>query len=271
MKDNSESKNEDKSFFRVPTEPYDTRNARLAELWSAFFGSKEAFNVRVSQESDAQIIGSATRLSQECLKAIGSFPILNKIARTNLQKAVVNCSPSRDGHAIEIHGEEIHFYKNDVAVSEVIHHVARAFGRALFDQLPTTLLHQYSTNCRKGQNPRNDFAEIFQMAASESHDCLNAILSQNESRKEAEHRIGIVHYAIQNFAVWRSKASRSVPQEVLPADFPLLIYIDPGNASKQTIQCVLESLSDLHRAAGGLGLEFTADGAMVFASEGVVQ
>jgi len=36
----------------------------------------------------------------------------------------------------------------------------------------------------------------------------------------------------------------------------LEIYIDPGEASVETITEVLEALSDLHRAAGGLGLEF---------------
>lgn len=43
------------------------------------------------------------------------------------------------------------------------------------------------------------------------------------------------------------------------------VYIDPGNASKETIQAVLESLSDLHLAAGGLGLTFTVDGLWVLA------
>ena len=39
------------------------------------------------------------------------------------------------------------------------------------------------------------------------------------------------------------------------------IYIDPGNAPRETIQEVLEAVSDLHCAAGGLGLEFfDADG-----------
>jgi hypothetical protein len=44
------------------------------------------------------------------------------------------------------------------------------------------------------------------------------------------------------------------------------IYVDPGNASKETIQEVLEALSDLHRAAGGLGLEFKIDGQHVMAT-----
>ena len=50
---------------------------------------------------------------------------------------------------------------------------------------------------------------------------------------------------------------------------PLEIYIDPGSASKETIQEVLESISDLHRAAGGLGLEFRPDGFQVVAAKEV--
>ncbi len=35
------------------------------------------------------------------------------------------------------------------------------------------------------------------------------------------------------------------------------IYIEPGDATKDTVQEVLEKLSDLHIACGGLGLELT--------------
>ena len=41
----------------------------------------------------------------------------------------------------------------------------------------------------------------------------------------------------------------------------LEIYIKPGNASKETIQAVLDSLSRLHIAAGGLGLVYEYGGA----------
>ena len=34
------------------------------------------------------------------------------------------------------------------------------------------------------------------------------------------------------------------------------LWIDPGNASKETIQQVIEAVSDLHVAAGGQGLLF---------------
>src|SRR5262249_37933321 len=52
---------------------------------------------------------------------------------------------------------------------------------------------------------------------------------------------------------------------------PIEIYIDPGDASKETIRAVLESLSDLHRAAGGLGLEFTSDGNFILSAEEVIR
>ncbi|HLA83866.1 MAG TPA: hypothetical protein VJL29_03650 [Thermoguttaceae bacterium] len=45
------------------------------------------------------------------------------------------------------------------------------------------------------------------------------------------------------------------------------VFIDPGKASKEVVQAVLESLSDLHRATEGLGLEFAADELYVFATE----
>ncbi len=52
---------------------------------------------------------------------------------------------------------------------------------------------------------------------------------------------------------------------------PIEIYIDPGNASKETLQELFEAISDLHVAAGGLGLEFKTDGNSVFQVEGVEQ
>jgi hypothetical protein len=45
------------------------------------------------------------------------------------------------------------------------------------------------------------------------------------------------------------------------------LYVDPGDASTETIQEVLAALSDLHVAAGGLGLEFKSDGHFVHAVE----
>ncbi len=54
------------------------------------------------------------------------------------------------------------------------------------------------------------------------------------------------------------------------AEQPVLeFYIKPGNASKETVLEVLNALSEYHRAAGGIGLEFTFDGQYVYASEGV--
>lgn len=42
-------------------------------------------------------------------------------------------------------------------------------------------------------------------------------------------------------------------------DKEIEIYIDPGSASKETIQEVMDALSNYHMAAGGLGLEFATD------------
>jgi hypothetical protein len=50
----------------------------------------------------------------------------------------------------------------------------------------------------------------------------------------------------------------------------LEVFIDPGSASKEAIQEVLEALSDLNREAGGLGLEFSIDGLFVMAREKVL-
>jgi len=51
-----------------------------------------------------------------------------------------------------------------------------------------------------------------------------------------------------------------------PSSAGVEVYIDPGDASTETIQALLETLSDLHRAAGGLGLEFKNAGLYVLAS-----
>ena len=53
------------------------------------------------------------------------------------------------------------------------------------------------------------------------------------------------------------------------APLALEIYIDPGDGSVETIRDVLLRLSDLHVAAGGLGLQFKSDGLLVRAMEGV--
>ena len=46
-------------------------------------------------------------------------------------------------------------------------------------------------------------------------------------------------------------------------------YINPGNASKETIQDVFHALNELHRAHGGLGFEFREDGNYNFIAEEV--
>lgn len=55
----------------------------------------------------------------------------------------------------------------------------------------------------------------------------------------------------------------------LKVEYPVLeIYLNPGAASKQTIQEVFDSLNSLHHVAGGLGYEFRNDGHYVYAVEG---
>jgi hypothetical protein len=55
------------------------------------------------------------------------------------------------------------------------------------------------------------------------------------------------------------------PSELKPSGIE--VFIDPGGASKETIQEVLESLSELYVAAGGAGLIFTMDGFYQLAAE----
>jgi hypothetical protein len=52
---------------------------------------------------------------------------------------------------------------------------------------------------------------------------------------------------------------------------PIEIYVDPGQASSQTLKELFEALSDLHVAAGGLGLEYKTDGNSIFAVSEVEQ
>ena len=52
---------------------------------------------------------------------------------------------------------------------------------------------------------------------------------------------------------------------------PLEIFIDPGNASVETLQEVFDALSELNVACGGLGLTFKTDGKSVFAVSEVEQ
>jgi hypothetical protein len=51
---------------------------------------------------------------------------------------------------------------------------------------------------------------------------------------------------------------------VADLDLPVEIYVDPGDATKETLQELFEAISDCHVAAGGLGLEFKTDGNSVF-------
>jgi hypothetical protein len=64
--------------------------------------------------------------------------------------------------------------------------------------------------------------------------------------------------------------NRVTPESIPDAQPVLEVFIEPGDASKETIQGVLEALSDLHRESGGLGLEFSVDGLFIMAREEVL-
>ncbi len=86
--------------------------------------------------------------------------------------------------------------------------------------------------------------------------------------EKAKARAGVqIHATTAKLTLETHKAEISTLQ--IPD--PIEIYLDPGNASKETIQEVLEAISDLHRAAGGLGLDFEIDGHFVLATEEVAQ
>jgi len=59
-----------------------------------------------------------------------------------------------------------------------------------------------------------------------------------------------------NVAENRNEAPRSAGQQQLSQ---VALYIDPGSAGVADVQAVLEALSEYHRAAGGIGLEFDSD------------
>ena len=69
--------------------------------------------------------------------------------------------------------------------------------------------------------------------------------------------------------LWPNGEPPAWPQPASAQPSAIEIYLDPGNASKETLQEVFQALSDLHLAAGGLGLEFSTDGTSVFALEEV--
>tara|TARA_R110002049_G_scaffold290065_4_gene473315 strand:+ start:3587 stop:4375 length:789 start_codon:yes stop_codon:yes gene_type:complete len=78
----------------------------------------------------------------------------------------------------------------------------------------------------------------------------------------------------------KESKGRDLAQEVMDSVFEMPVfppnpaiefYIDPGDAKKETIQSVLECLSDLHIAAGGFGLEFIADDMNIKSMEGVTK
>jgi ATP-dependent Clp protease ATP-binding subunit ClpA len=67
-----------------------------------------------------------------------------------------------------------------------------------------------------------------------------------------------------------TSAPNSPTQSTPDHDVGIEIYVDPGDASAETIRNVLTSLSDLHFAAGGCGLEYVADDLHIHIVEGVL-
>ncbi len=59
-----------------------------------------------------------------------------------------------------------------------------------------------------------------------------------------------------------------ISEDLLPC---FEVYIDPGNASKETIQEYFEALNDLNIAAGGLGIEFKIEDIYVLSSAGAIK
>ena len=68
---------------------------------------------------------------------------------------------------------------------------------------------------------------------------------------------------------WLTRIQNEKEEAQFESDATLEVFIEPGNASKETIQRVFEAISKLHIAAGGTGLEFRADDEFVFARERV--
>jgi ATP-dependent Clp protease ATP-binding subunit ClpA len=64
-------------------------------------------------------------------------------------------------------------------------------------------------------------------------------------------------------------AESLAPRSKADRDLGVEIYVDPGDASAETIRNVLTTLSDLHIAAGGYGLKYVADDLHVHIVEGV--
>lgn len=70
---------------------------------------------------------------------------------------------------------------------------------------------------------------------------------------------------------------RTEQPETLDQPFPdpdpemdaIELYLDPGDASEGEVRAVLRALNNLHKASGGIGLDFHIDGTFVFARQGV--
>jgi len=68
---------------------------------------------------------------------------------------------------------------------------------------------------------------------------------------------------------WLGRIQKLLEEDQFESNSTLEVFLEPGNASKETIQRVFEAISKLHIASGGTGLEFRADDEFVFARETV--
>jgi hypothetical protein len=68
---------------------------------------------------------------------------------------------------------------------------------------------------------------------------------------------------------WLGRIQSIQEEDQFESNSTLEVFLEPGSASKETIQRVFEAISKLHIASGGRGLEFRADDEFVFARERV--
>ncbi|MFA5239506.1 MAG: cyanophycin synthetase [Phycisphaerae bacterium] len=122
---------------------------------------------------------------------------------------------------------------------------------------PEELAEIYTEICGKVSYAVSSLGEALQMAKDAvSKEDLICITGSFDLVKEAKN---CFHERVSN------------KMNFLPIQLPsgLKVYIDPGNASKETLQEVFEAISGLHIAAGGLGLEFVNDNNFIYTTEKV--
>src|ERR1700733_1418237 len=135
----------------------------------------------------------------------------------------------------------------------------------------------------------SEFADVDLESAlasiDERHARLLKLVIAGQSRDQIARQLGVsttlvkarlsrAREVLRNAILGSVERQRAVPlfvdipePEVGP--LPIDLYLDPGDASENDSRAVLRALSDLHRASGGLGLEFRIEGTFVRASSGV--